>query len=80
MNNSLQRYVDFRQMMTRQAEAPWSNIPEILDPSDGGAEALSDRLLFERSAVLQDATEQVEAMRLTFKAIGEAPALGAFAA
>ena len=68
MNGSLQRYVHFRQMMMRQSEGQEA---DSLDASSPFAKA-ADGQLFERSAVLQEAVERVEALRLTLKALGEA--------
>ena len=69
MNGSLQRYVHFRQMMIRESEAQGL----AATPSLGsGAETVAAGQVFERSAVLQETVERVEALRLTLKAVGEA--------
>ena len=69
MNGSLQRYLHFRRMMIRESEARgFAGAPS----SGSGAETVAAGQVFERSAVLQEAVERVEALRLTLKALGEA--------
>lgn len=68
MNGSLQRYLHFRQMMIRESEA--QGLAAV--PSSGsGAETVAAGQVFERSAVLQETVERVEALRLTLKALGK---------
>ena len=72
MNGSLQRYVHFRQMMMRQSEGQEADSLDASSPFAKATVKAPDGQLFERSAVLQEAVERVEALRLTLKALGEA--------
>ncbi len=69
MNESLQRYLDFRRMMVRQAKAQRNGSVQALGAGGAEVRELRERLLLERSALLEQAAEQVEAMRLTLKAV-----------
>lgn len=71
MNDSLQRYVDFRRMMLQQATGERLGpavMPRAVEGESGQAD---ERLLMQRSANLQEAVAQIEAMRLTMKAVSE---------
>ena len=71
MNDSLQRYVDFRQMMLKQAEGQRSQSLTGFWSAERRSGALDEGLLLQRSANLQEAVAQIEAMRLTLKAVSE---------
>ena len=71
MNDSLQRYVDFRQMMLQQAEGQRSQSLTRLCSAEHKSGTLDEGSLLQRSANLQEAVAQIEAMRLTLKAVSE---------
>ena len=77
MNDSLQRYVDFRQMMLKQAEGQRSQSLTGFCSAERKSGALDEGLLLQRSANLQEAVAQIEAMRLTLKAVSEIMAFDA---
>ena len=71
MNDSLQRYVDFRRMMLQQATVQRLGPAAMSRAVEGESGQADERLLMQRSANLQEAVAQIEAMRLTMKAVSE---------
>ncbi len=76
MNPSLQRYLEFRQMMLRQARAQRAHGRNAGLDARHAARAAAERAVIERSALLERAAEQAEALRWTLHAVrqGEAGA------
>ena len=71
MNDSLQRYLDFRRMMLQQAKGQRLGPAAMSCAVEGESGQADERLLMQRSANLQEAVAQIEAMRLTMKAVSE---------
>jgi hypothetical protein len=69
MNPSLQRYVEFRQMMVRQARAQRADSRAHAVGDGAGARQARERAMIERSALLEQAAEQAAAMRWTLRAV-----------
>lgn len=76
MNPSLQRYLEFRQMMLRQVRAQRAQGRNAGFDARHAARAAAESAVIERSALLEQAAEQAEAMRWTLRAVrrGEAGA------
>jgi molybdopterin/thiamine biosynthesis adenylyltransferase len=69
MNPSLQRYVEFRKLMIRQAKAQRARGAVGAANTAHEARAARESALIERSNLLERAAAQAEAMRWTLRAV-----------
>jgi hypothetical protein len=69
MNPSLERYLEFRQMMIRQARHQRARGQRHSLDARSAATTAAERAVIERSALLEQAAESAEAMRWTLRAV-----------